>query len=163
MLWWLVGLWLASPALLPIVWLLGSLTRAPQENLRRPPTAWRSASCVISAFTRTDRDVGASDDTEYRARSGHVCVRRASGFQCRPHPGRSSSSSRDCRLPSTNVPNSCAASAPRQSQMVKPTASNVRTLRAPPTDKAAVTHEQPYHMSRVGSECPGAAQAARSC
>ena len=61
MLWWLVGLWLASPALLPIFWLLGSLRRALQEK-RRPPTAWRSASCAISAFTRTDRDVGASDD-----------------------------------------------------------------------------------------------------
>jgi hypothetical protein len=63
MLWWLVGLWLASPALLPIVWLLGSLRRAPQETLRRPPTAWRSASCAISGFTRTDRNVGASDGT----------------------------------------------------------------------------------------------------
>jgi hypothetical protein len=36
MLWWLIGLWLASPALLPIVWLLGSLRRAPQE---KPETA----------------------------------------------------------------------------------------------------------------------------
>ena len=36
MLWWLVGLWLSSPALLPIFWLVGSLTRAPQEN---PKTA----------------------------------------------------------------------------------------------------------------------------
>ena len=36
MLWWLVGCWLASPALLPIVWLLGSLRRAPEEN---PETA----------------------------------------------------------------------------------------------------------------------------
>jgi len=32
MLWWLVGFWLASPALLLIFWLLGSLRRALQEN-----------------------------------------------------------------------------------------------------------------------------------
>ena len=36
MLWWLVGLWLASPALLAILWLLGSPRRAPQE---KPKTA----------------------------------------------------------------------------------------------------------------------------
>ena len=36
MLWWLVGLWLASPVLLPIFWLLGSLRGAPQE---KPETA----------------------------------------------------------------------------------------------------------------------------
>ena len=32
MLWWLVGLWLASPALLPIFWLLGSLRREKPET-----------------------------------------------------------------------------------------------------------------------------------
>ena len=32
MLWWLVGFWLASPVLLPIVWLLGSLRRGKPET-----------------------------------------------------------------------------------------------------------------------------------
>jgi hypothetical protein len=36
MLWWLVGLWLASPALVPIVWLFGMPGRASKE---KPETA----------------------------------------------------------------------------------------------------------------------------
>jgi hypothetical protein len=32
MVWWFVGLWLLSPAILPIFWLLGMLRRAPQER-----------------------------------------------------------------------------------------------------------------------------------
>ena len=72
MLWWLVGFWLASPVLLPIFWLLGSLSRDD-----RPPLSFAEASpglslagCrkhnirSVSAFTRTDRDIGASDDAK---------------------------------------------------------------------------------------------------
>jgi hypothetical protein len=32
MLWWLVGLWLFSPALVPIVWLLGKLAPASRSE-----------------------------------------------------------------------------------------------------------------------------------
>jgi hypothetical protein len=35
MLWWVLGLWLLSPVLVPIVWLIGLLTR-PQEISHRP-------------------------------------------------------------------------------------------------------------------------------
>jgi hypothetical protein len=35
MLWWLVGLWLASPALLPIFWLLDSVGRASRRVAER--------------------------------------------------------------------------------------------------------------------------------
>ena len=38
MLWWLIGLWLASPALLAIVWLLGGLKASAPE---KPETAHR--------------------------------------------------------------------------------------------------------------------------
>jgi len=37
MLWWLVGLWLLSPAILPILWLLGMLRGTPQERSRGIP------------------------------------------------------------------------------------------------------------------------------
>jgi hypothetical protein len=40
MLWWALGLWLLSPALVPIFWLLGLLTRpqgiGPPQDLRSP-------------------------------------------------------------------------------------------------------------------------------
>ena len=68
--------------------------------------------------------------------AGTCCVRRVSGSQCRSCSGRSSSSSRDCSPP---APNSCATSAPRPSQMVKPTASNVRTFAGTSDTQGAVT------------------------
>jgi hypothetical protein len=37
MLWWLVGLWLLSPALVPIFWLLGVLASSGR-SLADPPT-----------------------------------------------------------------------------------------------------------------------------
>ena len=74
MLWWFVGFWLASPVLLPIVWLLGNLRGAPQENPRRPPPlSFAEASPGLSlAVCRkhnirsvsADRDIGASDDAK---------------------------------------------------------------------------------------------------
>ena len=76
------------------------------------------------------------------AAAGTGLVRRVRGSRCPPCPGRSSSSSQDCRSPASN---SCAASAPRQSQMVKPTTSNVRTFAGTSDRRAAVAHEQPYH------------------
>jgi hypothetical protein len=36
MLWWLIGLWLCSPGLLPILWLFG---RLPQTLAERPDEA----------------------------------------------------------------------------------------------------------------------------
>ena len=50
MLWWLVGLWLASPVLLAIFWLLGSVRR--EASIPEKPetaTAWRIALSAISA------------------------------------------------------------------------------------------------------------------
>jgi hypothetical protein len=38
MLWWLIGLWLLSPALLPIVWLLGRLAPSGDAAVS-PPSA----------------------------------------------------------------------------------------------------------------------------
>jgi len=63
MLWWLAGLWLASPVLVPFFWLLGCLRRdaSTSEKTRDGPPRGGS-HCAISAFTRIDRDIGASDD-----------------------------------------------------------------------------------------------------
>jgi hypothetical protein len=49
MLWWLVGLWPASPALLPIFWLVGSLRRAPQEYSET------ASHCVAERIMRDQR------------------------------------------------------------------------------------------------------------
>jgi hypothetical protein len=38
MLWWLVGFWLLSPALLLIFWLLGMLTASSGSQQTEPPT-----------------------------------------------------------------------------------------------------------------------------
>jgi hypothetical protein len=39
MLWWLVGLWFLSPALLLIFWLLGMLTSSSRSELSKPTDA----------------------------------------------------------------------------------------------------------------------------
>jgi hypothetical protein len=86
------------------------------------------------------------------AAAGTGLVRRVRGSRCPPCPGRSSSSSQDCRSPASN---SCAASAPRHSQMVKPTTSNVRTFAGTSDRRAAVAHEQPYHTPTSRLRVPG--------
>jgi hypothetical protein len=59
MLRWLVGLWLASPALLPIFWLLGRLATARN----RPYAAAPNTSTTIAATTATQKKSPA-DDTQ---------------------------------------------------------------------------------------------------
>jgi len=39
MLWWLVGLWLLSPALFPIFWLFGMLTSSSRSEINEPSDA----------------------------------------------------------------------------------------------------------------------------
>ena len=43
MLWWLVGLWLMSPALVPIFWLLGVLASSSGSELNGPADKTRGA------------------------------------------------------------------------------------------------------------------------
>ena len=52
MLWWLVGLWLLSPALLPIFWLLGMLASSAGSELNRPPD---KTPATIGAFAELAR------------------------------------------------------------------------------------------------------------
>jgi hypothetical protein len=42
MLWWLIGLWLCSPVLLPILWLFGRLQQTLAEPPREAPPTERS-------------------------------------------------------------------------------------------------------------------------
>ena len=52
MLWWVVGLWLLSPALLPIFWLLGMLASSGGSELSRPTD---KTPATIGAFAASAR------------------------------------------------------------------------------------------------------------
>jgi len=52
MLWWLVGLWLLSPALLPIFWLLGMLASSRESELNGPTD---KTPLTIGAFAASAR------------------------------------------------------------------------------------------------------------
>ena len=43
MLWWLIGLWICSPVLLPIFWLLGRLGQSLASSSEDPSPAARSS------------------------------------------------------------------------------------------------------------------------
>jgi hypothetical protein len=47
MLWWLVGLWLLSPALVPMFWLFGMLTASSRSELGEP-TGAKTPGAVIT-------------------------------------------------------------------------------------------------------------------
>ena len=56
MLWWLVGLWLLSPALVPIFWLLGMLASSSRSKLSGPTDKTPGA---ITAFAEPAQPVAA--------------------------------------------------------------------------------------------------------
>jgi hypothetical protein len=61
MLWWLVGLWFLSPALLLIFWLLGMLTSSSRSELSKPTDA--KTPGVAATFAESVRPMA-----YYRAR-----------------------------------------------------------------------------------------------
>ena len=126
-------------------------TRPPRPFKDTPREAKRADHIRHRRGTRRPLDRRESV-AALRCARGTGCVRRVPGSRCQLCPGRSSSSSKDCRPP---APNSCATSAPRQSQMVKPTASNVRTFAGTSDRQGAVAHEQPYHTPPSWLRVPG--------
>jgi hypothetical protein len=64
MLWWLVGLWLLSPALVPLVWLLGVLAPSSRSKLSGPADKTPGA---IMAFVEPAQPVA-----DYQARDAQT-------------------------------------------------------------------------------------------
>jgi hypothetical protein len=58
MLWWLVGLWLLSPALLLIFWLLGLLTSSSRSGLSQSTDA--KTPGVVTTFAESVRPMACS-------------------------------------------------------------------------------------------------------
>jgi hypothetical protein len=65
MLWWLVGLWLLSPALLLFFWLLGMLTSSSRSELEEPTDA--QAPGASTTFAESARPMAS-----YRARGSRA-------------------------------------------------------------------------------------------